>query len=344
MKASRRGIFALVDDTPRESVLLVSSCLIVVLACVSTFVSTPAGTDELPDTSIMADTLVFEALQLEPEQEPSTERDSCTSPRTNAAFDAGEWFHFSVQYGFVKAGDALMQVEGIEDVNGHQCYHLVSKAESSGFFSLFFKVRDKIDSFLDKNHLVSRRFSKKIHEGKHRKNSSVEFNHDRGVASYSDGTEVELIPCAQDILSAFYYVRILRLNVGERVSVPCHTDKKNYPLEVIVHRRETVKTPAGRFDCLVIEPVLKSEGIFSQKGRLTIWLTDDERRIPVIMKSKVAVGSISAILTDMHLVTAGGQHAQVPGKEASQAARESSGSKPQTADRAQGNTDIQEEE
>jgi hypothetical protein len=253
-------------------------------------VGAQSSSDAVPDTGVTADTLVFESLQPETEPAQSISRDTCETPQANAAFGTGEWFHFSVQYGFMKAGDALMQVESIQDINGRPCYHLVSKAESSGFFSFF----------------LSRRFSKKIREGKHRKSSSVDFNHETGLATYSDGTEVEFLPCSQDILSAFYYVRILKLNVGERVSVACHTDKKNYPLEVIVHRRETIKTPAGRFDCLVIEPVLKSEGIFRQKGRLTIWLTDDERKIPVLMKSKVAVGSISAILTDMHLVKAGG--------------------------------------
>ncbi|KPJ61505.1 MAG: hypothetical protein AMJ46_01540 [Latescibacteria bacterium DG_63] len=247
---------------------------------------------------------------MQAEEAQSAREDPCGAPSVTTAFGPGEWLHFSVQYGFVKAGDALMQVESIEEVDGHQCYHLVSKAESSNFFSLFFKVRDRVDSFLDKDRFVSRRFSKRIHEGKHRANSDVRLDHQTGLATYSDGTEVELSACSQDILSALYYVRTLKLNVGERVFVPCHADKKNYPLEVIVHRRETVKTPAGRFDCLVVEPILQSEGIFKQKGRLTIWLTDDERKIPVLMKSKVAVGSISAILTDMHTVDAGGEHAQ----------------------------------
>ncbi|UCF79325.1 MAG: DUF3108 domain-containing protein [Candidatus Eiseniibacteriota bacterium] len=241
-----------------------------------------------------------------PDEARSVPLDACTPSPANAPFNAGEWFHFSVQYGIVKAGDALMQVEGMKDIDGHPCYHLVSKAESSNLFSLFFKVRDRVDSFMDRERLVTRRFSKRIREGKHRSDADVEFDHEAGLARYSDGTEMEFLSCTQDILSAFYYVRTLKLNVGERVSLPCHADKKNYPLEVIVHGKETVKTPAGRFDCLVIEPVLKSEGVFRQKGRLTIWLTDDARRIPVLMKSKVTVGSISAILTDMNFVGPGG--------------------------------------
>ena len=76
-----------------------------------------------------------------------------------------------------------------------------------------------------------------------------------------------------------------------------HADRKNYPLNVIVHGREEVDTPAGKFQCLVVEPMLRTPGLFKHEGKLTIWLTDDERRMPVLMKSKVAIGSITVILT-----------------------------------------------
>ncbi|MFH0778003.1 MAG: DUF3108 domain-containing protein [Candidatus Eisenbacteria bacterium] len=226
----------------------------------------------------------------------------------NRPFDAGEWFHFSIQYGVIRAGDALMQVEETTEIDGRKCYHMVSKAESNNFFSAFYKVRDRVDSFLDREALVSRRFIKKTHEGKHRANVRVDLDHSSGKATYSDGSVVEFPSGSQDILSAFYFVRMLDLKVGQSVFVPCHADKKNYPLEVKVHRSETVSTPAGKFDCIVVEPILKSSGIFRQKGRLTIWLTDDEYKIPVLMKSKVAVGSISAILTSMKISARGGKY------------------------------------
>jgi hypothetical protein len=238
----------------------------------------------------------------------------CRPQTSNRAFAEGEWFQFSIQYGAIRAGDALMQVESVENVAGRPCYRLVSKAESNSFFSMFFKVRDRVDSYMDVEEMVSRRFSKNTLEGKHRDNFTIDFDHGTGKARYSDGAEFEFSACSQDILSAFYYVRTLDLEVGRSVQVPCHADKKNYPLEVKVHRREKVKTPAGQFTCLVIEPVLKTSGLFKQKGKLTIWLTDDEYKIPILMKSKILVGSISAILTDMHSPTAGGKYARAPKK------------------------------
>jgi hypothetical protein len=276
--------------------MIVSVLLLTALA----WTLTPAGEpeDELPEQTRTQDRL------------STASTDSCHLRPAHKPFDAGEWFQFSIQYGIIKAGDALMQVEDIEEIDGRQCYHLVSKAESSDFFSVFFKVRDRVDSFLDRESFVTRRFSKKILEGKYRTTFSVDFDHKNHVATYSDGTKMEILACAQDILSAFFYVRTLDLGLGQSVEIPCHSDKKNYPLDVVVHRKETITTSVGKFDCVVVEPILKSSGVFRQKGRLTIWLTDDEYRIPVLMKSKVAVGSISAILTGMHLVNAGGKYAR----------------------------------
>jgi len=75
-----------------------------------------------------------------------------------------------------------------------------------------------------------------------------------------------------------------------------------YPLVVHVLKREKIKVPAGKFDCLVVEPFLRGPGIFISKGKkLVVWLTADERRIPVRMRSEVFIGHVSAELTDYDL-------------------------------------------
>jgi hypothetical protein len=111
----------------------------------------------------------------------------------------------------------------------------------------------------------------------------------------------EILPGTQDVLSAFYYVRTQPLAPGDSLEVPNHSDGKNYPLMVRVLRRETITVPAGTFTCLVVEPLLKTAGLFKQEGRLTIWLTDDARKMPVLMKGKVTVGSIVAELESFRM-------------------------------------------
>ena len=221
--------------------------------------------------------------------------------RSHLAFAPGEELNFAVKYGMVRAGDARLAVEGYEMVDGDPAYRLVSTARSSRFFSTFFKVNDRIESLWSVEQRVPIRFEKRIREGGYSKDETVEFDHQKGVAVYGNTEEKEILPGTQDILSAFYFVRNHRLAPGDTVVVPNHSDGENYPLEVVVLRKERIKVDAGEFSCIVLEPLLKTAGLFKQEGRLTIWMTDDARHMPVLMKGKVAVGSIVAELESFRM-------------------------------------------
>ena len=221
---------------------------------------------------------------------------------SNRAFGVGERLEFSVGYGVIKAGTAVMEIPEIMKIDGRKCYHIVSTAKSNKFFSVFFKVDDKVESFMDVHGLFSLRYDKHLREGKFRADISMIFDQENHFAIYNSGKDTfEVAEYAQDVLSAFYFVRTQELTVGKSIFVDNHTDKKNYPLEVRVLRKERMKVKAGEFDCVVVEPLLKTPGIFKQKGSLTIWLTDDETKMPVLMKSKVIIGSISTELISYKL-------------------------------------------
>lgn len=223
------------------------------------------------------------------------------APTTHIPFAPGEEFEFAVKYGVVRAGDAKLAVEGLEMVNGEPAYRLASTARSSRFFSTFFEVKDRVESVWSVTRRVPLRFERHIHEGNYTRNEVVQFDPEAGTATYPKGKVKEIPPGAQDVLSAFYYVRTQNLAPGDSLEVPNHTDGKNYPLVVRVLRRETITVPAGTFTCLVVEPLLKTAGLFKQEGRLTIWLTDDARKMPVLMKGKVTVGSIVAELESFRM-------------------------------------------
>jgi hypothetical protein len=216
-------------------------------------------------------------------------------------FGAGERFVFAVQYGLVTAGEATLEVRNIAEIQGTTCYRIVSDARTSDFFSKFFKVRDRYESYMDTTELYSLRYEKHVREGKFKRDEAVEFDQVAHLAVYPDRT-VPIAPRTQDVLSALYYVRTLQLQVGQAVALANHTDGKNYPLIVKVHGRERVTVDAGTFDCLVVEPILRGPAIFTQKGRLTVWVTDDTTRMPVLMKSKVMIGYVSAVLKEYTLM------------------------------------------
>jgi hypothetical protein len=190
-------------------------------------------------------------------------------------------------------------------VDGRRAYRIVMKAESNSFVSKFYKVRDRAESFVDAESLYSRRFVKRLREGGYEKDIDVRFDQEHRKARYTDGEALDVPAGVHDVLSAFYYVRTVPLPAGGSLSIPTHDNKKSYEMLVKVHRRERVQVPAGTFDCVVVEPILKSEGVFKSKGSIHVWLTDDARRIPVLVKSKIPIGSISVSLTDMRLAFEG---------------------------------------
>jgi len=220
---------------------------------------------------------------------------------TPVPFGPGEELIFSVNYGPVNAGEASLVVKDVIDSDGYRCYHVESTATSNRVFSTLYKVRDKVVSHFDVDSLVSRYFSKRLHEGDWRQRMQIRFDQDAHLARYRDGRELEIAEATHDILASFYVVRTLPLVPGEPTHVATHSSHKNYDLEVIVHGRETIEVPAGRFDCLVVEPVIIGEGLFQFDGKVTIWLTDDERRLPVMMKTKVKIGAIDAELKSFKL-------------------------------------------
>jgi len=218
----------------------------------------------------------------------------------NIAFGVGEWLQFEIGYGFINAGTATLEVKEVIDFNGRPAYQLVSTANSNKFFSSFYPVRDRVESLFDAVGLFSWKFDKQLREGKYRSHRQYEFDQINHRTVYK-GDTIDVAPYVQDALSVLYYVRTQNLEVGQSVYVDNFTDGKNYPLEVQVRGREKVKTKAGQFDCLVLEPLMQSSGIFKHEGKLTVYVTDDRVRLPVMMKSKVVVGSITAELTDYRL-------------------------------------------
>jgi hypothetical protein len=237
-------------------------------------------------------------------QTVGTAPEGARSPRppSVAAFGPGEKLVFSIQYGLITAGEATLEIQPDIKTRGNRpTYHIVSQAASSRTFSTFFKVRDRVESFMDTTYLHSVRFEKHLREGDYKKDLLLEFDQERNKARIDGKRECDVEPHVQDILSSLYYVRSVPLEVGTSIYVPNHDNGKNYPLEVRVEGRERVTVDAGTFDCLVIEPILLGEALFKQNGRIKVYVTDDVLHLPVLLKSKVFVGAIAGVLKSFEL-------------------------------------------
>jgi hypothetical protein len=201
-------------------------------------------------------------------------------------------------YGPVPAGIGHLTVN-VDSVDGESLFHVSSVMRTNRFFSFFYRIDDQIDSYFTPDSFVSVKFKKSIREGKYEEESSCDFVHDEGIAVYSDGDTVDLLAGAKDYLTSLYYMRSLDLHDLEEISFVNHTNKKNYELKVTVVGEEKIRNSLGIFDCLVVDLVSESGGMFSDQGSLRVWVTDDDRRIPVQMSTRIAIGSIRAILRDL---------------------------------------------
>ena len=239
---------------------------------------------------------------------------------TDHIFRTGERLVFDVTWMGIKAGQATLESRGVVQLNGTPAYHLVTTAQSAPLISQFYRVEDRSDSYLGLSPLRSLQFDKQLREGRYRHNSQTTFNHEGKVATfrYLDfspvpkavstlqeaekytryvSEEFPLSAGALDELSVLYYVRTLPLIEGRTLLAKVFAGKKNWDLEVKVLRRETLETVLGARETVLVEPLLKFEGIFQQKGRVLVWLTHDAERIPVLMKSEIKIGSFVSTLT-----------------------------------------------
>ncbi|MCX5779132.1 MAG: DUF3108 domain-containing protein [Elusimicrobia bacterium] len=222
-----------------------------------------------------------------------TERQSGFSPQ--------ETLKFNVRWQFITVGSASMEVRGIDAINGRLAYHIYTEAKTAAFFDNFYKVRDTNESWIDIQSLCSLQFASHISEAGHRRDETLIFHHPRQQYSIVESSKSGTTPLwVQDVLSALYYIRCQELVVGKEFSVDAQSGDKAWPLKVKVLKKEKVKVDAGTFDCFVVEPAVREgAGLFQAKGKLWVWLTADDRKLPVLMKSKIAVGSIAAELAEM---------------------------------------------
>lgn len=212
-------------------------------------------------------------------------------PKKSYPFGVGERFKYSVGWGNVlNAGTVTMEIKDIIEYQGNDVYQVIVKAKSNKFFSLFYRVRDELESLIDVKDLFTRRYWTKQDEGNKKRERKYEFDQENNIVTYK-GKEYYIRQGIQDEISAVFYVRTLDLKVGTPVYVDIFARRKNWQVKCDVLKTEKIKVPAGEFETILVEPELHFDGVM-KKGKVKVWFTNDERRIPVKVRSKIAIGSI----------------------------------------------------
>lgn len=218
----------------------------------------------------------------------------------NNAFEAGEKLRYKVYYeslltGKVNAGIAEIEVQQTNrKFNGREVYHIVGTGRSNRAFDLFFKVRDRFESFVDKEALAPHFFIRRTREGGYVRDDDVYFDHKKAIAKSRRDTS-DIVPWVQDIISAAYYARTLdadTLKVGDNIPINFFLDDSLYISVIQFVGRQMVQTELGVFRCLTFKPMVATGEVFSNPYPMTLWITDDENKIPVLAESAVIVGSV----------------------------------------------------
>ena len=225
----------------------------------------------------------------------------------SAHFKVGERLTYTLNWGVISAGNAVLEIAERQTLAGRSVVKLVHTARSNEFISTFYPVNNRVESLLDEEAGYPHRLLFKRREGRRKNDIEVVFDQTahRATVTRDGSTEtMEVPPGVQDTLSVVYFARALStLAVGSSTIIYVNHDKKNYRLELRIEGTEHLKGPLGEFDTIRILAIMPFKGLFLNEGNIRIWVTNDAARIPVLMKSKVIVGSISAMLTRVEGVT-----------------------------------------
>jgi len=221
-----------------------------------------------------------------------------------SAYTTGEWFKLRIHYGLVNAGYATLEIKEATK-NNKTVHHVVGKGWTVGMAKFFFKVEDNYESYFERETGKPFQFVRKINEGGYTKNQEGFFNQDKNtvlVKDYKNKTEKTFSTPeeVQDIVSSFYYLRnhpkIDKLAVGESIAIDMFFDDETTKFKLKFLGKEDINTKFGTISCLMFRPYVQAGRVFKEEESLTVWISDDDNKIPVRLKASLAIGSLKADL------------------------------------------------
>lgn len=216
--------------------------------------------------------------------------------RAKVPFGAGERLEYDVKFGKLRVGNAHMEVVALDNLRGRPAWHTAFWVQGGNFL---YRVDDVYESWMDAESLSSLRFVQDLEEGGKDTERRFEIYPERAIfiqTSNKPATEEPSVGQPLDDGSFLYFVRTIPLVVGQTYDFNRYFRPDRNPVRIRVLRKERIKVPAGTFNALVIQPVIKTKGIFSENGHAEIWLSDDDRHIMLQLKSKLSFGSLNLYL------------------------------------------------
>jgi len=219
----------------------------------------------------------------------------------NTAFLPGEKITYRVVYNWnslwLNAGEVTFSVaDGVYGAN--KVYHVTGEGNTYKSYDWFYKVRDTYESYIDQQTMMPLKFVRNVYEGGYTIYNNVTFEQDKHKAISTHG-EFNVPDCVQDVLSAVYYSRNIDFSkhkINDTIPINLFLDDSLYHIYIRYLGKEVLKTQTGTFNCIKFKPLLINGTIFRGGEKMTVWVTDDDNKIPVLVESPIIVGLIRAEL------------------------------------------------
>ncbi len=219
-----------------------------------------------------------------------------TAGRAKVPFGVGERMEYEVRFGRLKVGNAHMEVVALEQMRGRTVWHTAFWVQGGNFL---YRVNDVYESWIDAETLSSLKFVQELNEGGKSTERRFEIFPERATfiqTNKRDAKEEKSVSNPLDDGSFLYFIRTIPLEVGQTYDFNRYFRPDRNPVRIKVLRKEKIRVPAGSFDAIVIQPVIKTKGIFSENGHAEIWLSDDDRHVMLQLKSRLSFGSLNLYL------------------------------------------------
>ena len=219
---------------------------------------------------------------------------------TNNAFTYNEKLEYRVHYGLINAASISLQVTSAAvEKNDRNCFNIKAEGKTLKSFDWAYKVRDKFETFVDQEAIAPISYNKSVQEDKYVDSDLVNFKHNKKKLYGVKGV-LDMPVYTHDVISALYYVRNIdfsKSKVGDKFPLDVYLDNKIYNLGFKYAGKETINTDIGKIKCLKLIPTLVVDRVFKDQDDMTVWVSDDENKIPIRVKAKIMVGSIKIDIT-----------------------------------------------
>ncbi len=230
------------------------------------------------------------------------------SGEADLPFRVGEKLTYQIFWGPFVVGRATLEVRGVEPVDGHDCYHLVARARTTGLTDWMFPIDSTSESWLDVQGLFSRKYRQNRLEGDHKRNDETVFDYEHGEAITTNAVsgKTKRNPVdgpVQDVVSCVYYMRAQPLMLDAEQQFVMNANSTNYTVNVCPDQRKRLFVrPVGDVQALRLEPHPTLKIVASNKGRMWLWVSDDKRRLPLLVNSNMRVGSARLVLSKIEAI------------------------------------------